>query len=226
MRFLIVEDEISIAKALKAALERDKHTVDITHNGNEAYDLITGIGYDALVFDIMIPGIDGLTLLKKIRSEGINTPVMFLTAKGEIEDRVEGLNAGADDYLPKPFSMREFLARANALTRRKENYTAPSVFFGNVYLNRDTYSISTKNKEERLNNKEYQMMELFMRNPRHVFSSEVLMDRIWEINSDADIDVVWTYIGYLRKKLKNIDAEVSIKTVRGLGYSLEDVQGA
>lgn len=221
MRILIAEDEISIAKALKLILEKNKYIVDMVHNGIDAYDYISGIKYDAAVLDIMMPQLDGLEVVKKARKNGIAVPVLFLTAKSEVEDRVEGLEAGADDYLPKPFAISEFLARVKALTRRSETYTPSSLTFGNTVLDLNCYTLSA-NKESRLNNKEFQLMELFMRYPKKVFSSDHIMERIWGADSETEIDAVWTYIGFLRKKLREIGSAAEIRTVRGAGYSLEE----
>jgi len=222
VRILIAEDEASIAKALKVMLEKNKYTVDLVHNGRDALDYILQGGYDALVLDIMMPGLDGLEVLRRARAAGVSAPALFLTAKSEVEDRVAGLDAGADDYLGKPFAAAEFLARVRALTRRSGSY-APSVLsFGNARLDCGLYALSAGEREVRLNNKEYQLLELFMRNPRRVFSSEELMEKVWGLDSDAGIDVVWTYIGFLRKKLKQAGADVEIRTIRGAGYELEE----
>lgn len=223
MRILIAEDEMTIAKALKVMLEKNKYAVDMVHNGNDAIDYIMQYSYDALVLDIMMPGMDGLSVLKQARKNGITTPTLFLTAKGEIEDRVAGLDCGADDYLPKPFATAEFLARVRALTRRSEVYVPSVLSFGNIFLDCNQYVLSADGQKVRLNNKEYQLIELFMRHPRQIFSSEHLMEKIWELDSNAEIDVIWTYIGFLRKKLKQLHASVEIKTIRGAGYALEDL---
>ena len=223
MRILIAEDEKEIAKALKIILEKNKYTVDMVHNGREALDYALSTSYEVIVLDIMMPEMDGLSVLRRLREMGIATPVMFLTAKSEIEDRVAGLNAGADDYLSKPFATSEFVARVKALSRRSEVY-APSVLtFANINLDCNSYVLSSEQQEIRLNNKEFQMLELFIKHPRHVFSSEHLMDKIWGADSEASIDVVWTYVGFLRKKLKQLDAQAEIKTIRGAGYSLEEM---
>ncbi len=221
MRILIAEDEVFIARALKVMLEKNKYTVDMVHDGNDALDYIRAVNYDALVLDIMMPGMDGLEVLKRARAEGIKTPALFLTAKSEVEDRVAGLDAGADDYLPKPFATTEFLARVRALTRRSGTYSSSVINIGNTSLDRDSYTISADGKSVRLNNKEYQLMELFMCNPRRIFSSEQLMERIWGLDTETEIDVVWTYIGFLRKKLKQIGSNTELRTVRGAGYALE-----
>ena len=222
MRILIAEDEVTIARALKVMLEKNKYTVDMVHNGNDALDYIRAADYDALVLDIMMPGKDGIEVLKAARAEGNTTPALFLTAKAEVSDRVAGLDAGADDYLPKPFASSEFLARVRALTRRSSTYAPAALTIGNTTLDCGRYLLKTEGDEVRLNNKEYQLAELLFRHPHHVFSSEHLMEKIWGLDSEAEMDVVWTYIGFLRKKLKQIGAEVEIRTIRGAGYALEE----
>ena len=221
MRVLIAEDEISTAKALKLLLEKEKITVDIVYNGNDAWSYISLENIDVIVLDIMMPGLNGLEVLSRIRKSQMHTPVLFLTAKSEVEDRVAGLNAGADDYLPKPFATSELIARIKALARRNETYVDNVMRFGNLTLDGNRYEMYAGENSVRLNNKEYQLMELFIRHPRFVFSTEHLMERIWGFDSDSGIDVVWTHIGYVRKKLKNISANVEIRTIRGAGYSLE-----
>ena len=222
MRVLIADDEVEIAKALKVILEKNKYSVDIVHDGITACDYIEDITYDVIVLDIMMPGLDGYGVLKKIRGKGLSTPVLFLTAKSEVEDRVKGLDLGADDYLPKPFAASELLARVRALSRRSETFASSVLKIGNTSLDLSTYELSFGDSSVRLNNKEYQLMELFMRYPKQVFSAERLMERIWGLDSQADIDVVWTYIGFLRKKIKELDADIEIKTIRGAGYSLDE----
>ena len=224
MRILIAEDEVTIARALMVMLERNKYAVDVVYNGKDALDYIQAASFDALVLDIMMPGLDGLTVLREARARGITTPALFLTAKAEIEDRVTGLDAGADDYLPKPFDASEFLARVRALTRRSNTYASFALSFGAVTLDRGQYLLKTAADEVRLNNKEFQLMELFLRHPHQVFSSEHLMEKVWGLDSEADMDVVWTYIGFLRRKLKSLQADIEIKTIRGAGYALEETR--
>ena len=171
-----------------------------------------------------MPGMDGLAVLREARAQGITTPALFLTAKAEIEDRVTGLDAGADDYLPKPFDASEFLARVRALTRRSNTYASSALSFGTVTLDCSQYLLKTTSGEVRLNNKEFQLMELFLRHPRQVFSSEHLMEKVWGLDAEAEMDVVWTYIGFLRKKLKTLQADIEIKTIRGAGYALEETR--
>lgn len=221
MRILIAEDEVGIAKALRHVLEKNRFSVDMVHSGTDALDYLRSSDYDAAVLDIMMPGLDGLEVLRRIRAEGSSVPVLLLTAKSEIEDRVAGLDAGADDYLPKPFATAEFVSRVKALTRRSGSYTPVLMRLGNAELDLSGYTLSANGRSEKLNNKEFQLMELFMRNPGMVFSSERLMDRIWGLESDAEMDVVWTYIGFLRKKLRALGADIEIRTIRGAGYALE-----
>ena len=222
MRVLIAEDEISLARGLKFLLEKNNFTVDIVHNGADALDYLESVAYDAVVLDIMMPGKDGLSVLTELREKGSSVPVMMLTAKAEIEDRVEGLNRGADDYLPKPFATQEFLARVKALVRRNAGYTEKVISFGNTRLDCGSYELRCEDRAVRLNNKEFQVLELFFRYPHHVFSTEHIMDKLWNLESDVGIDVVWTNIGFVRKKLKTIGADVEIRTVRGAGYALEE----
>ena len=223
MRILLAEDEISLAKGLKHLLEKAKYSVDIVFTGTDALDYFALFSYDAVILDIMMPGKNGLEVLREIRASGSSVPIMFLTAKAEVEDRVTGLEYGADDYLPKPFATAEFLARVKALTRRRGVLSDDTLRFGSVVLNRSTYELTHAGTSVRLNNKEYQLLELFFLHPRFVFSTEHLMDSIWGPDSDAYSDVVWTYIGFIRKKLKQIQADIQIKTVRGAGYSLEEL---
>ena len=221
MRILIAEDEISTAKALKVILEKNKFSVDIVHNGDDAWGYVKTTPYEVVVLDIMMPGMSGLEVLSLMRENKINTPVLMLTAKSEIEDKVAGLEAGADDYLAKPFASSELIARVKALGRRSEVYSDSVRTLGNISLDGNRYELRSGDQTVSLTNKEYQLLELFMLHPGFVFSTEHLMEKIWGIDSDSDIDVVWTHIGFVRKKLKNIDADVEIKTIRGAGYSLE-----
>lgn len=222
MRVLIAEDELELAKGLKFLLEKNKFTVDTVYDGAEALAYFQGRAYDVVVLDIMMPKVNGLEVLRRIREMGSKVPILMLTAKAEIEDRVAGLEAGADDYLPKPFASREFIARVKALSRRNAGYTDLCLMVGKVQLDCNRYELSCGAKTVRLNNKEFQLMELFMRNPRLVFSAAHLMDKIWGQDSEADMNVVWTYVGFIRKKLKQIDGDIEIRTVRGAGYSLEE----
>ncbi len=222
MRILIAEDEVELAKGLKFLLEKNKFSVDVVHDGAEALDSIRCYGYDVIVLDIMMPKISGLDVLGYIRKSKSKVPVLMLSAMAEVEDRVAGLEAGADDYLPKPFAGREFIARVKALSRRNAGYEELILSFGDVRLDCNRYELACQSETVRLNNKEFQLAELFMRHPHFVFSTNHLMDKIWGQDSEADISVVWTYIGFVRKKLRQIGSGVEIRTVRGAGYSLEE----
>ena len=222
MRILIAEDESELAKGLKFLLEKNKFSVDIAADGAEALDYFCGGNYDVIILDIMMPKMNGLEVLRSIRRTGANVPILMLTAKAEIEDRVAGLEAGADDYLPKPFASREFIARVKALSRRNTGYAEQLLSFGDVKLDCNRYELICGKEKIRLNNKEFQLMELFMRHPHFVFSANHLMDRIWGQDSESDISVVWTYIGFIRKRLKQVNGDIEIRTVRGAGYSLEE----
>ena len=221
MRILIAEDEVATAKALKLLMEKAMYSVDIVHNGDDAWDYIQEGSYEVIVLDIMMPGKSGLEVLSLIRQNGIRTPVMLLTSKAEIEDRVAGLEAGADDYLPKPFATSELIARVKALGRRSENYNDSVQSIGNIVLDSNKYEMSVGKKSVKLTNKEFQLIELFVLHPGQAFSTEHLMEKIWGYDTESDVDVVWTTIGYVRKKLRQIKANVEIKTMRGIGYALE-----
>ena len=221
MRILIAEDEVATAKALKILLEKAMYSVDIVHNGDDAWDYIQEGSYEVIVLDIMMPGKSGIEVLALIRQNGIRTPVMLLTSKAEIEDRVAGLEAGADDYLPKPFATSELIARVKALGRRSENYNDSVQSIGNIVLDSNKYEMSVGKKSVKLTNKEFQLIELFVLHPGQAFSTEHLMEKIWGYDTESDVDVVWTTIGYVRKKLRQIKANVEIKTMRGIGYALE-----
>lgn len=221
MRLLLVEDEKPLSKALTAILERNNYSVDAVYDGEEALQYLEADNYDGMILDIMMPKMDGITVLKTIRSRGNLMPVLLLTAKSEIDDKVEGLDAGANDYLAKPFHSKELLARIRAMTRI-QNAQADSVLrMGNVTLNRATFELSTLKGSFRLANKEFQMLELMMSNLGCVISSERFMEKIWGYDSDAEISVVWVYISYLRKKLTALHADIEIKATRNVGYFLE-----
>ena len=222
MRVLIADDEAGITKALKVILEKNKFTVDAVYNGTDALDYIMGGRYDAIVLDIMMPGLDGLEVLRRARSGGVTTPVLLLTAKSDVSDRVAGLDCGADDYLPKPFATSELVARVRALTRRSERYTHSVLAVGKTTLDSGRYELSCGDARVGLSNREYQLMELLMRNAGQVFSSERIMELIWGFDAEAETDVVWTYISFLRKKLREINADTEIKTIRGVGYALTE----
>lgn len=221
MRILLAEDEISLSKALKAILSKNNYSVDAVYDGEEAVSYALNGDYDVVIMDIMMPRMNGIDALKQIRAKGCNVPVIVLTAKSEIDDKVEGLDAGANDYLTKPFSSRELLARLRALTRNTQITNDNTLHVGNLTLDRGTFELFTPNGKYRLAGKEFQMIELLMTTPGILISTERFMDKIWGIDTDTDISVVWTYISFLRKKLAALDADVQIKATRNAGYSLE-----
>lgn len=221
MRLLIAEDDRDIAKALTALFEHDNYSVDAVHNGNDAYDFCMEGNYDGIVMDIMMPGMSGLEVLQAIRSGGIKTPVLLLTAKSDIEDRVNGLDAGADDYLPKPFAASELLARVRAMLRRRESYQTTILQFEGLTLDVSSFELGFQNNAIRLVSREFQMLQLLMQSPGIVISTEQFMERIWGWDSDVEVSIVWVYISNLRKKFDKLGAPVTIKAVRGVGYCLE-----
>lgn len=222
MRLLFAEDEKALSKALTAILERNHYTVDAVYDGQSALDYLDTDNYDGVILDIMMPEVDGLSVLKRIRHQGNLVPVLLLTAKSEVDDKVQGLDAGANDYLAKPFDSKELLARIRAMTRAQTAQTSSKIKIGNVTLDRASYELSTPAGSFRLANREFQMLELLMSNPHQIISSERFMEKIWGYDSEAEINVVWVYISYLRKKLTALHADVSIKATRNVGYSLEE----
>lgn len=222
MRLLLAEDEKELSNALVTILKHNNYSVDAVYDGLEALDYLQAENYDGAILDIMMPKMDGLTVLKKLRENGSDLPVLMLTAKSEIDDRVIGLDSGADDYLTKPFATKELLARIRSMTRRQAEITDSILRYGNIKLDRSTYELSTDGGNFRLANKEFQMMEMLMTNPKILISTDRFMEKIWGYDSEAEINVVWVYISYLRKKLSAINANVSIKASRGAGYSLEE----
>lgn len=223
MRILLAEDEVSLSKALKVILERNNYSVDQVYDGEEALSFLSADNYDCLILDLMMPKVDGITVLKTMRKEGNMLPVIILTAKSEVDDKVLGLDSGANDYLTKPFNSRELLARIRAITRSKENNEGDSILkMGNTILMRDTFILKTYSGETRLQSKEFQILELLMQNKNKLISTERLMEKIWGFDSEAEINVVWVYISNLRKKLSSLDSNVEIKATRNAGYTLEE----
>ena len=222
MRLLIAEDELDLAEALTVFFEKNHFSVDAVHNGFDAYEYAASGGYDGVILDVMMPKMNGIQVLERLRAEGCRTPIMMLTAKGQKEDRITGFNAGADDYLPKPFDPDELLSRVRAILRRSESYQPTVLAFGDLTLDPGTGDLACGGQSVRLGGREFQVMELFLRNPRQVFSAERIMERIWGWDNEAEINVVWVNISNLRKKLKAIGSRVTLKVNRGLGYALED----
>lgn len=222
MRLLIVEDEMELSNALCAILKHSNYAVDAVYDGKEALAYLESDIYDGVILDIMMPKVDGITVLKTIRAKGSKIPVIMLTAKSEIDDKILGLDSGADDYLAKPFDMKELLARIRAMTRRLNDVVDNTISFADIVLDRGTYELSSHGSSLKLNGKEFQMMELMMINPKMFFSADYFMSKIWSFDSDAEINVVWVYISNLRKKLSSLDSNVEIKVKRNLGYYLEE----
>ena len=222
MRLLFAEDDRDIAKAVQTLLTRSGYSVDVVHNGQDAIDYIEGGDYDGVILDWMMPKLSGIEVLSKMRSEGFSTPVLILTARDAVEDRVEGLDTGADDYLPKPFAASELLARVRAMLRRKEDFKHNVIKFSDIELDKPSMSLSCSGKTVRLNNKAFQLMEMLVEHPGAVLGINQIMERIWGWDSDSEINVVWVNISFLRKKLSELGAHVRIKAVRGVGYSLEN----
>ena len=224
MRILFAEDEKALSRALKAILERNNYSVDAVFDGKTALEYLEADNYDCVILDIMMPKVDGITVLKEIRKKGNRIPVLMLTAKSEVDDKVLGLDAGANDYLTKPFHSRELLARIRAITRTQTAQVDSRLQLGNVTLDRATFELSTSAGSFQLSNKEFQMLELLMSNPHNLISSQRFLEKIWGYDSDAELNVVWVYISYLRKKLTALHADIKIKATRNVGYSLEEIR--
>ena len=221
MRILLAEDERSLSRAMMALLERNHYSADAVYDGEEALAYLECGNYDALILDLMMPKLDGLSVLRRLREGGNRIPVLILTAKSEVDDKVLGLDTGANDYLTKSFSTPELMARIRAMTRSQTTQATSRLTFGNITLDQTTFELSSPSSSVRLTNKEFQMMELLMRNPRQRISSERFLERIWGYDSDVELNVVWVYLSYLRKKLAALQANVQIKAFRNAGYALE-----
>lgn len=221
MRLLIAEDDPKLLKSLVHIFETNHYVVDGVSDGSLAFDYASSGEYDGLVLDIMMPGIDGINLLKKLRKDGVTTPALFLTAKTETYQKIEGLDAGADDYLPKPFATGELLARVRAMLRRKDNFVPDLLRFGDLTLNRSTYEIAYNGIAQSLSGKEFQVMEILMQQPGMIVTAEQLITHIWGWETDVDTSVIWVHISNIRKKLDILSAPVAIRFVRNAGYILE-----
>lgn len=221
MRILLAEDERSLSRAIVALLERNGFSADAVYDGQEALEYLAAGNYDALILDVMMPKLDGFGVLKALRSQGNNIPILMLTARSEVDDKVAGLDGGANDYLTKPFATKELLARIRAMTRTAGTQATNDLTCGNITLNRSTFELSSTAGSFRLANKEYQIMELLLRNAGQVVSAERLLERVWGYDSEAEVNVVWVYISYLRKKLAALNADIQIRAIRSVGYALE-----
>ena len=223
MRLLLAEDERALSKALATILERSNYSVDTVYDGEAALEYLAADNYDGVILDIMMPKKDGITVLKELRSRGSKIPVLILTAKSEVDDKVLGLDSGANDYLTKPFHSRELLARIRAMTRAQSSQTSSVLQMGNIPLDQRTYELSSPTGSFRLANREFQILELLMQNPGNLISAERLMEKIWGYDSETEISVVWVYISYLRKKLSALGANIQIRATRNVGYCLEEI---
>lgn len=221
MRLLLAEDEKALSEALVEILKFNHFSVDAVYNGQDALEYLETGNYDGAILDIMMPKVDGIMVLKTIRAKGNKLPVLMLTAKGEIDDRVLGLDSGADDYLTKPFATKELLARIRVMTRRERDVAESILRLGNITLNRMTFELSTTKGAYRLANKEFQVLEMLMNSNGKFITTEQFMERIWGYDSESEINVVWAHISYVRKKLALLEADVEIKAVRSMGYALE-----
>lgn len=217
MRILLAEDEKALSRALVKIFEKNNYSIDAVYDGKDALDYLETDNYDCAVLDIMMPKVDGITVLRKIRAAGSDIPVLMLTAKSEIDDKVLGLDSGANYYLTKPFDAKELLAAVRAITRASTEVDT-KLTLGNISLDRKTYELASPSGSIKLANKEFQMMEMFLSSPGKVISIDSFMDRIWGYDTDTETSVVWVYVSYLRKKLTSLGADVKIKAMRNAGY--------
>lgn len=222
MRLLIAEDNRDISKALVTLFEKNNYGADAVYNGNDALEYALTGNYDGIILDIMMPGQDGIEVLKKLRQKHIATPVLMLTAKGEISDRVTGLDAGADDYLPKPFAISELLARVRAMLRRRSDFQPDILDINGVQLNRGTLELSYDGRTVRLVAREFQVLEMLMEHKEQIISTDTMMEHIWGWDSDVEVNIVWVTISNIRKKFQSLNAPLQIRAVRGIGYQLEE----
>lgn len=221
MRVLLAEDELSLSRAIIAILKKNNYEAEAVHDGAAALEYLASGQYDGAVLDIMMPKMDGITVLKKYRESGGTTPILMLTAKSEIDDKVLGLDSGANDYLTKPFASQELLARIRAMTRSLSAQNTSLLKLGNIQLDRSSFELSSPTGSFHLTNREFQMMEMLLANPHRLIPTERFMEKIWGCDNDAEINVVWVYISYLRKKLTSLNADIQIRVTRNAGYTLE-----
>ncbi len=220
MKILLVDDEIQLTDALSVILKKNNYSVDVSNDGENGQDMALSGIYDLIILDIMMPKIDGLSLLKTLRNNKYSTPVLMLSAKSEISDKIEGLNLGADDYLTKPFSTDELLARIKALLRRKETFTGDVLSFGDILLNRNTIELECNNNHISLGKKEFQILEMLILNQGKNIDKDRFIEKIWGYDTDAEYNTIEVYVSFLRKKLTAIGSKTEIKSIRGIGYTL------
>ena len=221
MKLLYAEDEPAMAEAVTDILTYHHYLVDAVSDGEEALAYARAEAYDGIILDVMMPKLDGLAVLDTLRGEGCRTPVLLLTAKGEVEDRIRGLDLGADDYLPKPFAMGELLARVRAMLRRREDFAPELLTCGDVTLNLGSFQLSCGDQSVLLPKMEYRLMESLMRNQGIYLSSEDLLVKVWGYDAEVEVGTVWVYVSYLRKRLTALGSQVTLKAKRGIGYTLE-----
>lgn len=222
MRLLLAEDEKSLSRAVTVLLRKNHYEVDPVYDGQEALDYLNSGNYNGAILDIMMPKVDGIDVLRQLRQRGDRLPVLLLTAKSEVEDKVLGLDSGANDYLTKPFASQELLARIRAMTREQTDQATSRLTVGNITLDRATFELSSPTGSLRLTNKEFQVLELLMCNPHNLISTQRFLEKIWGYDNEAEINVVWVYISYLRKKLAALHGSIQIKARRNAGYYLEE----
>lgn len=222
MKILLVDDERQLTQALSAILKQQKYSVDCAYDGEEGLDLALSGIYDLIILDIMMPKIDGISVLKEIRRNKLDVPVLMLTAKSEISDKITGLNFGADDYLTKPFNTEELLARVRALLRRKEKFTGDVLSFGDIRLDRDTFELSCEDKKITLGKKEFQILEMLLLNAGKSIDKEKFIEKIWGYDTEAEYNTIEVYISFLRRKLTAVGSRIEVKSIRGIGYTLGD----
>ena len=222
MRILFADDDRELCRAARTLLEHEGYTVDTAHNGADALEMAQTGDYDGMILDWMMPEMSGIKALSELRGAGVTTPCLMLTARAEVEDRVKGLDTGADDYMAKPFNTAELLARLRAIIRRHEVYAPDTVRFGDLILDKGTMELRRGDESVRLGNKAYRLMEMLMENPRRVFTVDQLINRVWGWDNDTEMNLLWVTLSQLRKKLAELKTAARISAVRGVGYSLEE----
>jgi two-component system, OmpR family, copper resistance phosphate regulon response regulator CusR len=221
MRILVIEDEVKIAQFIKRGLKEEGYAVDVANDGEEGHFLLSSNDYDAIILDLMMPKLDGLTLCRELRKEGNQTPIIMLTAKDTVKDKVKGLDSGADDYLPKPFAFEELLARVRVLLRKKDNRVQTQLKVEDLSLDLLTHKVTRAEREIDLTVKEYALLEYLMRNAGNIVTRTMISEHVWDINFDTFTNVIDVYINYLRNKIDSGFTDKMIHTVRGKGYLLK-----
>lgn len=221
MRILVVEDEVRLADALMQILKAQKYEVEAVHDGNDGFEYAVSGQYDVIILDVMLPSMNGFEIVQRLREKKLSVPVLMLTAKDDVADKITGLDCGADDYMTKPFIPEELLARVRAMSRRKGEVVLDEMSFGDLTLTMSSYALAAKGKSVRLGYKEFEIMKIFMSNPENIIQKEMLISKVWGMDSEAEDNNVEVYISFLRKKLYFLNSEMEIKTIRKVGYKLE-----